>query len=167
MLVQYIRTGLSARQLYRPFRALTLRFDWGHWERTSIPSNSPSTSVQPSGSPSNEASASTEPSRSPSSSPSTSGDHTDQEKLRNVELARKEYKRKTCIPKELETRQAELSAETYTDWSKAREADDFSLIRVEADALTEILNTRLNEILLRASSWRTAFRLAGMPILRN
>ena len=50
----------------------------------------------------------------------------DPRKLRNWELAKKDYDKKTCVPNELAAKQAALSAEAYTTWTKAREADDFS-----------------------------------------
>lgn len=46
-------------------------------------------------------------------------------KLRNVELARIDYNKHTCVPTELASKQAALKSEAYTKWNKAREADDF------------------------------------------
>lgn len=50
-------------------------------------------------------------------------------KRRNWELAKREYEKKTCIPAELASRRAALSAESYTTWTQARAEDDFSMFQ--------------------------------------
>jgi len=51
----------------------------------------------------------------------------DKDMIRNIKIAEKEYTLKTCIPKELAAKKAQLSSEAYTKWDKAREANDFSM----------------------------------------
>ena len=57
------------------------------------------------------------------------GDDDDDEQIRIVELARKEYEKKIRVPTELAARKAQLSSKSYQAWTEARSANDFSLFQ--------------------------------------
>jgi len=48
---------------------------------------------------------------------------------RNVELAKIEYQKETCVPAELASKRATLRSESYGKWNDARNGDDFAVFR--------------------------------------
>jgi carboxypeptidase Taq len=60
------------------------------------------------------------------------------EAKRVLELARRDYDKKTKIPTELEARKAALSAESYNLWNKAKTADDYSMFQKSLGDCIEI-----------------------------
>ncbi|GKY96665.1 hypothetical protein MPSEU_000626100 [Mayamaea pseudoterrestris] len=60
---------------------------------------------------------------------------------RNLELAKKNYLKASCVPNELAARKAQLSSEAYSAWAKARQEDDFSLF---SNVLSRCIETAIH-----------------------
>jgi carboxypeptidase Taq len=65
---------------------------------------------------------------------------TTKEQIRNIQLAKKDYVKNTCIPTELASKKAKLSSESHAIWVNARQEDDFSLF---ANVLGQCIDTAI------------------------